>query len=235
MIEEDKIARPSSPLRSISLAQAGWLAAAAVLGFLVSAIFAGLLRLPRQWFLVPYVGLSTAFIALYLRSTGVDLARAAGEHLLRGIVAAVVVGVFLVQNVRGQLGGGRAEGTELVFQLVWFGLVYGAVDGLLLSVVPVLATEHLAGGRDRPGTPFAWAAVGAAALVASMAVAAAYHLGYPEFQNAGLLRPVIGNAVITSSYLVSRNPLSPVLAHVIMHVAAVLHGPGSTVQLPPHY
>jgi len=228
-------AKATSPLRSISLAHAGWLAAAAVLGFLVSAIFAGLLRMPRQWFLVPYVGLGTVFITLYLRSAGIDLARAAREHLLRGIAAALVVSVFLVQNVRGQPAGGRAEGAELVVQLVWFGLVYGAVDGLLLSVVPVLATEHLAGGRDRPGTGFARLAIGAAALLASMAVAAAYHFGYPEFQNASLLRPVIGNAVITSSYLVSRNPVSPVLAHVIMHVAAVLHGPGSTVQLPPHY
>jgi hypothetical protein len=40
--------------------------------------------------------------------------------------------------------------------------------------------------------------------------------------------------VMSIAYIASRNPLAAVLSHVAMHVAAVLHGIDSTVQLPPH-
>jgi hypothetical protein len=46
---------------------------------------------------------------------------------------------------------------------------------------------------------------------------------------------VIGNVIITSSYLLTGSPLAAVVTHVIMHVAAVLHGMETTLQLPPHY
>ena len=34
----------------------------------------------------------------------------------------------------------------------------------------------------------------------------------------------VGNAIITSSYLLTGSPLAAILSHVAMHVAAVLHG-----------
>jgi hypothetical protein len=46
---------------------------------------------------------------------------------------------------------------------------------------------------------------------------------------------VVGNAIITSSYLLTGSPLAAILFHVAMHVAAVLHGMETTLQLPPHY
>lgn len=47
--------------------------------------------------------------------------------------------------------------------------------------------------------------------------------------------PILGNAILTAAYLLTRNPLSTTLAHVAMHVASVLHGMETTIQLPPHY
>jgi hypothetical protein len=96
--------------------------------------------------------------------------------------------------------------------------VYGAIDGLLLNVFPVLAVQ---------GASFA--------LVASLALTAIYHLGYTEFQSALIVSVMIGNAIITLTYLLSGNPLAAVATHVIMHVGAVLHGMETTLQLPPHY
>jgi hypothetical protein len=59
------------------------------------------------------------------------------------------------------------------------------------------------------------------ALVASLAITVVYHVGYTEFQG-GLIVPVmIGNAIITLTYLLSGNPLAAVATHVIMHMAAV--------------
>lgn len=106
-------------------------------------------------------------------------------------------------------------------------LVRGAADGLLLSVMPVMTARRVFAGKNT-------LAVALIALLASLIAAAAYHAGYPELRNASLLSPVIGNGSITLSYLLGRNPLAPILAHVAMHVAAVFHGPEGVMQLPPH-
>jgi hypothetical protein len=122
----------------------------------------------------------------------------------------------------------------LVGALGWLGVVYGALDALLLSVVPVLSVygsrppEQLRGWKGR----VRW---GGAALGASLAVTAAYHLGFPEFRGPTLVQPLIGNAMVTAGYLLTGSPLAAIVAHVIMHGAAVLQGMEGTVQLPPHY
>jgi hypothetical protein len=46
---------------------------------------------------------------------------------------------------------------------------------------------------------------------------------------------VVGNAIITSSYLLTGSPLAAILSHVAMHVAAVLHGMETSLRLPPYY
>jgi hypothetical protein len=45
---------------------------------------------------------------------------------------------------------------------------------------------------------------------------------------------VVGNAIVTSSYLLTGSPLAAILSHVAMHVAAGLHGMDTTLRLPPH-
>ena len=39
----------------------------------------------------------------------------------------------------------------------------------------------------------------------------------------------------TLGYLLSGSAVAPIVSHVLMHLAAVLHGAGTTVQLPPHF
>ncbi len=113
--------------------------------------------------------------------------------------------------------------------------MYGLVDALLLSVLPVLATWH---GLSLLGWTEHWQgriAAGALALAASMFVTAAYHAGYPEFRSPQIISPIIGVGAMSLAYLVSGNPLAAVLSHIAMHVAAVLQGADSVIQLPPHY
>jgi hypothetical protein len=50
-----------------------------------------------------------------------------------------------------------------------------------------------------------------------------------------LIQPLIGNAIVTAGYLATRNPMTPLVSHVMMHGAAVVHGMEATAQLPPHY
>jgi hypothetical protein len=66
-------------------------------------------------------------------------------------------------------------------------------------------------------------------------VTAAYHFGFPEYRGGGMVGPVIGNTTMTLGYLLTNNPLAAIFSHIAMHVAAVLHGPASVIQLPPHY
>lgn len=113
--------------------------------------------------------------------------------------------------------------------------MYGTLDALLLSVMPVVASQRAVSlPSPTNSAPGNLVRVGLA-LLSSLFVTGAYHLGFPEFRGAEVVAPLIGNGVISLSYLLTSNPISPVVGHVIMHVAAVLHGLETTVQLPPHY
>ncbi|MEW6669345.1 MAG: CPBP family glutamic-type intramembrane protease [Thermodesulfobacteriota bacterium] len=212
-----------------------WVLAGALLGMAVAAVFAGVLRLPRNLYLVPYVVLVSAFLWGYVRWSGVDL-----DHLIRdrrgwGLLGAVVVGAFVVSSVLRQPSSPTPQGFELMFDLLWLGVVYGTLDGLLLSVLPVYATWKALSGEGWTARWPGRIGAGILALLASSVVTAAYHLGYPEFRGPQVMMPVFGVGVMSLSYILTRNPLSPVLSHVAMHVAAVLHGLQSVLQLPPHY
>lgn len=212
----------------------GWTLAACLLGFATTYLFVGMLRWSRAVFLVPYVFLVSAFLYAYFRWAGVDLRTLFTENLLWGIVAMLAVSVFLVRNVMSQPATPRSQGFRLVFEILWFGIVYGAIDGLFLSVFPVAVVfESFPSLRS---SVLGVVTAGALALVTSASVASSYHAGYPEFRSLGKIRlAIFGNAVITLGYLVSLNPISAIGSHAVMHVAAVWHGSEGTAQLPPHY
>lgn len=64
---------------------------------------------------------------------------------------------------------------------------------------------------------------------------AVYHVGYPEFRGPQVIIVVLGVGVMSLAYIVTGNPTVAIISHVVMHVAAVLHGAESVSQLPPHY
>jgi hypothetical protein len=152
-----------------------------------------------------------------------------------GLVGAIILGVFTVKNILSQSASARAQGVILAFDIVWSGVIYGLVDALLLSVLPVLATWQAFTLLDWTISLPGKILVGTLGMLASLFVTVAYHLGYPEYRGAGLFGPVIGNTTMTLGYLITNNPLAAVLSHIAMHVAGVLRGPASVVQLPPHY
>jgi hypothetical protein len=211
-----------------------WVLAGAALGFTIAAIFAGIFHMPRNSYLIPYVVMVSVFLYAYVHWSKLSLGQCFHHRWDWGLVGAVIVGVFVVQSVLGQPSSPTPSGVELAVDLFWLGVVYGALDGLLLSVLPVLAvrealtklgwTQNLSG---RVGT-------GLLAVV-SMAVIAVYHLGYPEFRSLQLVYPVVGVSVMSLAYIVTGNPMAAVISHVAMHIAAVLHGVETVMQLPPHY
>jgi hypothetical protein len=211
-----------------------WLVAAACLGFAVPALFSGVMGLPRRLYLLPYMLIVGAFLYAYLRWSGIDLAAVLRRNWIWGVVGAVLAGAFMVMNVRSQPASPTSSGLWLIFDLIWLGLIYGALDALLLSALPVAASWQMV---QRLGWDGAWggrALFAAVALIASIVITASYHLGYVEFRNPTVTAPVFGNSVGTIAQLATGNPIASLGSHIAMHTAAVLHGPDTVVQLPPH-
>ena len=59
-----------------------WVPAAAILGFAVPAVFAGLLHLPRNIYLVPYVVLISTLLYGYLRWSNINIGESVRYHWL---------------------------------------------------------------------------------------------------------------------------------------------------------
>jgi hypothetical protein len=212
-----------------------WVVAAGVLGFAISTIFAGILRLPRNVYLIPYIGLSALFLYAYIRWSGLSIAELFQHNWVWGLVGAMLLAVFLVRNVLSQPVAPKSRGLTLVLDILWSGVAYGLTDALLLTVLPVFATWQAFTLLNWTATWPGKILVGILAMLASILVTTAYHLGYPEYRGTGMRGPVIGNTTMTLGYLLTNNPLAAILSHISMHIAAVLHGPASVTQLPPHY
>lgn len=212
-----------------------WLLGAAVVGFLIPFLLVDLLAVPRNLFVAGHVMVFGTFLFAYARWAKIRPRAFLLHHPLPGLLAALIAGSFTVHFVLSQPGSPGMEGLTLLLAILWLGVVYGIVDGLLLTVMPVYAVWCI-------GARFGWTAswpgriaVGGLALLASLAVTTAYHLGFPEFQGPEVIQPVIGNAIFTLAYLLSGSPLAPLLAHVAMHIAAAVHAYGTSIPLPPHY
>lgn len=216
-------------------ASALWVAAAALLGFGASALFSGVVELSRNWFLVPYFGVTIPFLYAYYRWSGMDLLAALRHRWLLALIVTAVLSIFAVVTMLNQPASPRNEGIALVGDLLWLGVAYGIVDALLLTVLPVSAVWL---AFSSAGHTDSWAGkvvAGGAALAASLIVTAAYHVGYAEFQSSEVASPLWGNGMMSLGYILTANPLTAIITHVVLHVTSVLHGIDTTVTLPPHY
>jgi hypothetical protein len=173
------------------------------------------------------------FAAVYGRWTGMNWREQLRRRWRAGLVGGTLIGAILAKSVLDQPSAPSPQGTDLLIALAWLGLVYGVADALLLSVIPVLCLYGSRGAalQRGMGPRLQW---GLTALAGSLLVTALYHIGFAEYRGTALVHPLVGNAIITAGYLLTGNPLAPVLAHVAMHGAAVIHGPATALQLPPH-
>lgn len=212
----------------------GWVLLAGGLGLGSAGLFSSVLRVDRAGFVGLHAAVVAGFAILYCRIEAVSALTQLRRRWPAGLVLGLLLGTVLVRTVLAQPGGVRPDGTALAVALGWYGVVHGAADAVLLSIVPVLAVY---GARSpdtlrRAGQRWLW---GLAALAASLLVTALYHLGFAEFRGSALVQPLVGNLLITASYLFAGSPVAPLSAHVLMHAAAVWHGMDGTAQLPPHH
>jgi hypothetical protein len=211
-----------------------WLIGASMLGFGVSAVFSGWLKLSRQLFLIPYVALSSLVLFVFLYKNPIANKEFWLHNWYWGLIASIIAGAFLIKNVFSQPSSQNKKGILLYVDLIWFGLAYGIIDGLLLNVMPVVAVLNIFSETNLMENIPGQILIGISTLLTSLFVTLLYHLGYPEFRNKSILFVLLGNTIITLTFILSGNPLAAVLTHTIMHVAAVFRGPETTIQLPPH-
>jgi len=214
----------------------GWIAAAALLGFAITAVFAGIFRLPRSIFLVFYLALAAPYLYAFGRWSHLSIGELIRHNWMWGLVAAVLIGAFTVRNILSQPASPHSQGLSLALDIAWLGVVYGALDALFLSVLPVLAAWQAFSAIGWTQTLAGKVLVGAIALIASLLVTVIYHLGYPEYRvQGGVMGPSVGNGVMSLGYILTNNPISAVFSHIAMHIAGVFQGPATVMQLPPHY
>jgi hypothetical protein len=201
-------------------------------GFLSSYLFAGLLRLPPIPYHLIYFVAVCAFITNYLRRTHLSVPGSLRRRLVPALLFGVLGGLALMQRILSDPPSAGPSGLAFVWDVLWRGVIYGTVDGVLLSAFPWLVTWRALGGES--STPTKQAAIGALAFAGGLGMTSAYHLGYPEFRGPKLIQANVGNAIAALPTLLSRNPLASPLAHAILHVTAVVHNPHSDLFLPPH-
>jgi hypothetical protein len=211
--------------------QLRWFAAAAVVGFAVPFIGSSVLRLQHDVYLAIYFVVVLGGFTAYAVATGLDARATVRWHWKLGVVLAIVFGFALVRNVLSEEGTPRPHGAYYVFELIWRGGIYGAVDAVLLTVLPCLVVYralggHLATWRRRIG-------YFAASLALVMTITAIYHLGYAQYRHDGVSAPETGNTLISMPMLLSTNPIGSIADHMAMHVSAVAHDYETEVRLPP--
>jgi hypothetical protein len=203
--------------------------------FAVPFVVADTLEVQRDLYYAVYVIAVAALFAGWARDTRQPLREMVARRwrlaLGLGLVFAAISALIAVR------AGGESshpDGIEFVAAVAWRGIVYGAADGLLLSAFPILlvfAALRDSRLRRRAGGLLA---VGAVAMAASLAMTAVYHAGYSDFRSDKLRKPVTGDLVWSVPTLVTLNPIGAPIAHVGLHVGAVIDDYETDLFLPPH-
>jgi len=212
-----------------------WLGGGFLVAFAVPFLFADLLAINRDLFYGLYAIAVFGLIGLWARSTGYDLVAAVKRRWLWAVGLGVTfAGVLAFTVVRTEDATARPDGFELIGAVLWRGVIYGVTDGLLLSVFPILVVFAAFAG-SRLNRRFAGKVViGAVALIASLAMTAAYHAGYSDFRSGKIGKPLTGDMLWSVPTLVTLNPVGAPIAHAGLHVSAVLHSYDTDTFLPPH-
>jgi hypothetical protein len=201
------------------------------LSFAVPYLGSSVLDLSHDLYLGVYMASVLAWLGWYADATALDLRGTLTRNWRWSLALGVVMTGVMVGGVLAEDGTDRPGGAYFVWELIWRGGLYGAVDALLLTAFPCVVVYAAMGGRIE-----GWRRrVGyfAATLALVMTITATYHLGYEAYRTNGIGAPEKGNVLISVPALLTANPVGSILTHAGMHVAAVAHEYETEVRLPP--
>jgi hypothetical protein len=209
-----------------------WIVFGAFVGFAVSFIFSDLFTLPLDLYYLIYFGIILGFFTIYIKRTQLDLKTWIFRRLGWGILLGGVVAVIMVKNVLSRPATEQFSGGYLLWEIVWRGLIYGAIDGLLLTVFPWVVTWRAFDVETKPLVKKIGFGLVAWLLIIMMTTA--YHVGYSDFRSKKVIQANIGNTLMSVPTLVAANPMGATIAHAALHISAVIHSPKTELFLPPH-
>jgi hypothetical protein len=209
-----------------------WIASGALVGFGSALIFGDLLNLPVDLYYLVYFGGIIIFFTAYIRKTKLNIKEWVSKRLVWSVLLGLIFGALLVQKVLSEPATDKFTGAYLAWLIFWRGMVYGVIDGLLLSSFPWIVTWRAFDVSKKSLEKKI--AFGFLAWLFILVVTTAYHLGYADFRSRKIIQPNIGNTLISVPTLVTANPIGSPITHAIMHIAAVIHSPKSDLFLPPH-
>jgi hypothetical protein len=231
------VAAPARPRLGIgawvvNASHLGWIPAGAAVGFGSSFLFGDLITLPLDLYYSIYFAIVLGFLALYVRRTKLDLKEWTLRRVGWAVALGIVGGIVLMQGVLARPETTHLSGGMLAWAIVWRGVIYGAVDGLLLLAFPWVVVWRAFEAREK-----GWGVkvgAGAAALASILLITTTYHLGYGDFRTSRIVQPNIGSTIGAVPTLLTANPVASPLSHVFLHVTAVIHSPETDLFLPPH-
>ena len=209
-----------------------WIALGALVGFGSSFIFGDLLTLPVDLYYLIYFGIIITFFSIYIRKTRLNPKEWFSRRWVWGVVLGLIFGALMVQFVLKGPATEKLTGGYLGWLIFWRGLVYGTIDGLLLSSFPWIVTWRAFDVEKKPASKKM--AFSFLALFFILMVTTVYHLGYSDFRSRKVAQANVGNAIISLPTLVSANPIGSPITHAIMHIAVIIHCPKTELFLPPH-
>lgn len=201
--------------------QLRWYAVAAVVGFAVPFVGSSVLDIHHDVYLGIYFVAVLALWWAYASATRLDVRSVALRNWKLGVALGLVFGFALVRNVLSEDSTPHPDGVYYWFELLWRGGIYGAIDALLLTVLPCVIVYRALGGPLR-----SWRrrlSYFGVSLVLIVALTAIYHLGFAQYREDGVGAPETGNTIISMPMLLSTNPIGSIADHAAMHTSAVAH------------
>jgi hypothetical protein len=212
-----------------------WIGGGIVFSFLVPFVFADRLEINRDVYYGIYAASVLSFLWLWTRSTHLWVPQLIRHRWVLGVALGVVFGgVIALLVTRAVDGTPHPSGLDFAAALLWRGVVYGAIDGLLLSVFPIIAVFTAFRDSKLRKTLSGTLMVGVVALLASLAITTSYHLGYSDFRSQKVTKTLLGLTVSGTPTLVTLNPLGAPIAHISQHLTALVHDYNGDLFLPPH-
>lgn len=211
---------------------ATWFAFGSVVAFAIPYLGISVLDLQHDVFYGLYFAATLGLLGSYAWVEHVDLRAMFTRNWVWSLALGALTAFAVARNVLANTTATpRPHGGYFIFELLWRGVGYGAIDALLLTAFPcavayAILRGHIGGivGRLR---------FIAVALPMVLLITATYHLGYPQIRQDGISRPETGNTLISVPTLLTANPLGSIGAHVTMHVTAVTHAYETRDYLPP--
>jgi hypothetical protein len=211
-----------------------WLGGGALVAFLVPFVFADVIGVSRDFYYAIYCVSVFAFFGAWVRASSLNIHEFFARNWKWAVALGLVAGGVLAAIVLKDAGTAHPHGATFGAQIVWRGVVYGTADGILLGAFPVLAVFAAIPFKRGREHWLRTVATGVLALVMAFGFTAAYHAGYSEFRSGKVGKPMRGAAIWSAPTLLTLNPVSAPIAHVSLHVSAVIHSYETDTFLPPH-